>query len=95
MPELESINKIWIKFVPEKGKFGCKCISYYGEEFVKYADDVDFSFVFPARPRPGIATMNISRDGVVMEVRQPFVISGDKQVEGGKETLKLTLHHQK
>ncbi|MHA1730965.1 MAG: hypothetical protein ACTSU5_03435 [Promethearchaeota archaeon] len=91
--QIETIKQVWIKFVPEKGQFGVKAVSYFGEENVHYADQIDFSFIFPARPRPGIANMKIDRNGVTMEVRQPFVISGQYSDDG--RTLKLSLHHEK
>jgi hypothetical protein len=91
---LEMISSVWIKFVAEKGAFGVKAISFFNEEKVIYADDVDFVFVFPARPRPGVANMNISTNGVVMKVRQPFVIDGEFEDREGKKTLVLRLHHQ-
>lgn len=93
-PALEMISSVWIKFVPERGCFGVKATTFFEEEKIVYADDVDFTFVFPARPRPGIANMNISTNGVTMKVRQPFVINGEFKEEGGKKTLVLRLHHQ-
>ncbi len=95
MPAIEMVQKVWIKYVAEKQAFGVKCISYYGEEKIVYADDVNFNFVFPARPRPGIAKMDINTNGVTMAVNQPFVIDGDFDTSGGKNTLKLNLHHEK
>ena len=71
-PVLEMISSIWIKFVPERGAFGIQATTFFQEEKVFYADDVDFLFIFPARPRPGIANMNISTDGVKIKVRQPL-----------------------
>jgi hypothetical protein len=92
---LDMISSIWIKFVPEQGAFGIKATSFFKEEKVIYADDIDFKFLFPARPRPGIADMNISTQGVTMQVRQPFVIDGEmEQKPDGKKTLILRLHHQ-
>jgi hypothetical protein len=91
---LDMISSIWIKYVPEKGAFGIKATSFFNEDKVIYADDVDFVFVSPARPRPGIANMNISTNGVTMKVRQPFVIDGEYEMREGKKTLVLRLHHQ-
>ncbi|MHA1339583.1 MAG: hypothetical protein ACTSRZ_05380 [Promethearchaeota archaeon] len=93
--KMELISSVWIKFVPEKRKFGIKTKTFFGEENVTYADEVDFSFIFPARPRPGISRMNISTQGIVMQVNQPFTISGELQEVNGKEVLALRLHHQK
>jgi hypothetical protein len=39
--------------------------------------------------------MNISTDGIKMDIRQPFVIDGDIVDEGGKKILRLSLHHEK
>ena len=92
--QLEMINSLWIKFDASKGKFGIKATTYFGEEIILFADDVDFSFIFPAKPRPGISKMNISTQGIVMKINQPFVISGEITPVNGKETLMLRLHHQ-
>ncbi len=89
------ISSVWIKFVPDRGMFGIKAESFFGEEKIVYAHDVDYIFVFPARPRPGIANMNISTDGVKMQVKQPFVIDGEFKEKEGKKTLELRLHHKK
>jgi hypothetical protein len=94
-PAFDMISSVWIKFVPERGTFGIKATSFFKEEKVVYADDVDFVFVFPARPRPGLANMKISTNGVTMQVRQPFVIDGEFEDKDGKNTLVLRLHHQK
>ncbi|MCP4762649.1 MAG: hypothetical protein GY870_12790 [archaeon] len=94
--KIEMVNSIWVRFISERQKFGIKTTTYFGEENIYYADDVDFKFIFPARPRPGISTMNISTQGITMKVSQPFVISGDIKVDNdGKETLTFRLHHQK
>ena len=95
MPVLDMLSSVWIKFVPQRGQFGIQGKSFFGEEKVVYADDIDWVFVFPARPRPGLANMNISTDGVKMEVKQPFVIDGEFEEKEGKETLVLRLHHKK
>ena len=94
-PEIQMLKQVWIKFAPEKKQFGVKCTSFYGEEKVVYADDVSFNFVFPARPRPGIAKMDINTNGVQMSVNQPFVIDGSFDSSTGKKTLRLSLHHEK
>lgn len=91
---LDMISSVWIKYVPERAAFGIKATSFFNEEKVIYADDIDFVFVFPARPRPGMANMSISTNGVVMKVRQPFVIDGEYENREGKKTLVLRLHHQ-
>ena len=91
---LDMISSVWIKYVAERNAFGVKATSFFNEERVIYADDVDFVFVFPARPRPGMANMNISTNGVTMKVRQPFVIDGEYENREGKNTLVLRLHHQ-
>lgn len=94
--ELEMIQQIWIRFVPQRGQFGIKATNYYGEETVVYADDVDLGIIFPAKPRPGISNIKIDTQGVTIALRQPFVISGTMQAGSeGKSTLKLTLHHEK
>ena len=95
MADLEMIQSIWIKWVPAKGMFGIQAIDFYKQEKIVYAHEVDFSLVFPSRPRPGISKMNISTDGVKMDIKQPFVIDGDIVDEGGKMILKLSLHHEK
>lgn len=92
---LEMVSSVWIRWVGEKKQFGIKSKTYFGEEGISYADEVDFNFIFPARPRPGISKMNISTQGVTMKVTQPFVISGDFKEREGKEILVLRLHHQK
>ena len=92
---LDMISSVWIKWVPEKGAFGVKATSFFKEETVIYAAEVDFKFLFPARPRPGIADMRISTNGVTMQVRQPFVIDGEFEDIDGKNMLVLRLHHQK
>ena len=84
-------QEIWIKYVPDRGKFGTKITTYFGEEQVFYTEDVNLSFIFPAKPRPGITKMNVSTQGVIMKVSQPFVISGSK--EGN--TMEIRLHHEK
>ncbi len=89
------ISSIWVKFVPQKQKFGIKTVDFYGQDNVTYAHEVDLSLIFPARPRPGISKMNISTDGIKMEVKQPFVISGRLEPQDGKDILKLSLHHEK
>lgn len=83
-------NEIWIRFVPDRGKFGIKVTTYFGEEFIFYSNDVNISSIFPAKPRPGITKMNISTQGIIMKVSQPFVLSG--QMEG--ESMEIRLHHQ-
>ena len=92
--KLELISSVWIKFVPDKKKFGIKSKTFFGEENITYADEIDFSFIFPAKPRPGISKMNISTQGIVMQVNQPFTISGEIHEKEGKEILTLRLHHQ-
>ena len=84
-------NEIWIRFVADRGQFGIKVTTYFGEEYVLYADDVNVSSVFPAKPRPGITKMHISTKGILMRVSQPFVISG--QMQGN--TLDIRVHHEK
>jgi len=84
-------KEIWIRFVPERGQFGVKVTTYFGEEMVFYASDVNVSSIFPAKPRPGITKMNISTQGVIMKVSQPFVISGELR----GSTMDLRLHHEK
>ena len=91
---LDMISSVWIKYVPDRQAFGVKAVSFFKEEKIVYADDVDFVFVFPARPRPGLANMKISTNGVTMQVRQPFVIDGEYEDREGKNTLVLRLHHQ-
>ena len=84
-------NEIWVRFVPERGKFGIKVTTYFGEEFIFYADDVNLSSIFPAKPRPGITKMNISTQGIILKISQPFVLTG--QMMGN--TMDIRLHHQK
>ena len=91
---LDMISSVWIKYVPEKKAFGIKATTFFNEDKVVYADDVDFVFVFPARPRPGMANMNISTSGITMRVRQPFMIDGEYEMRENKKTLVLRLHHQ-
>lgn len=93
--KLEMINSVWIKYDGKRGKFGIKATTYFGDEQIIYADELDFKFIFPARPRPGISSMNISTQGIIMKVSQPFVISGEFENQAGKEVLVLRLHHQK
>ncbi len=91
----EMVNSIWVKYSAERKKFGVKMTSYFGDEMVAFVDDVDLSFIFPVKPRPGITKMNISSQGVAMKIKQPFTISGDvNTADNGKETLVLRLHHQ-
>ncbi|MHA1821617.1 MAG: hypothetical protein ACTSU2_02285 [Promethearchaeota archaeon] len=93
--DIDMVNSVWIKFDVRRGMFGIKTTTYFGDENIYFANDVDFSFVFPARPRPGITKMNISTNGIVMKVSQPFVISGEmKKNENNTTTLVLRLHHQ-
>lgn len=92
--KIEMVCKIWIKWVPEKKQFGVKANTYFGEENIYYADEVDFNTIFPARPRPGITRMNISTQGVAMQVVQPFTISGEFENQNGKNVMVLRLHHQ-
>ena len=84
-------QEIWIRFVADQGKFGVKVTTYFGEEMIFYAGDVNISSVFPAKPRPGITKMNISSQGIIMKVSQPFVISGDMR----GNTMEIRLHHEK
>jgi len=84
-------NEVWIRFVADRGKFGVKVTTYFGEESIYYAKDVNISSIFPAKPRPGITKMNISTQGIIMKVSQPFVLSGEMR----GETLEIRLHHQK
>lgn len=84
-------QEIWIKYVPNRSQFGVKVTTYFGEEKVFYAEDVNLSTIFPAKPRPGITKLNISTNGVIMKVSQPFVITGSKQ----GNTMDLRLHHEK
>lgn len=84
-------SEIWVRFVPARGEFGIKVTTYFGEEKVFYAEDVNLSTIFPAKPRPGITKLNISTNGVIMKVSQPFVITGSKQ----GNTMDLRLHHEK
>lgn len=86
-------NEIWIRFVAERGKFGVKVTTYFGEESIFYVEDVNLSFIFPAKPRPGITKMNISTKGIIMKVSQPFVITGEMVGDG--KTMEIRLHHQK
>ncbi len=89
--KFEMGNEIWIRFVPERGLFGIKVTTYFGEESILYAKDVNMSTIFPAKPRPGVTKMNISTQGIIMKVTQPFVISGD--IVGN--TMEIQVHHQK
>jgi len=89
--QFEMGKEIWIRWVGERGKFGIKVSTYFGEEFIFYADDVNVSHVFPAKPRPGLTRMNISTQGVIMKVTQPFVISGLMM----GNTMDIRLHHEK
>ncbi len=84
-------QEVWIRYVPDRGKFGVKVTSYFGEELVFYAKDVNISSIFPAKPRPGITKMNISTQGIIMKVSQPFVLTGE--LVG--DTMEIRLHHQK
>ncbi|MHA1293299.1 MAG: hypothetical protein ACTSQJ_11610 [Promethearchaeota archaeon] len=84
-------NEIWIRYVPERGKFGIKVTTYFGEEYIFYSGDVNMTTVFPAKPRPGITKLNISTQGIIMKVSQPFVISGEMM----GDTMEIRLHHQK
>ena len=84
-------NEIWIRFVADRGKFGIKVTTYFGEESIFYASDVNVSSIFPAKPRPGITKMNISTQGIIMKVSQPFVLSGEMR----GDTMEIRLHHQK
>lgn len=88
---LEDIQEIWIRYVAEKGQFGIKATDYYGQDKIIYAEEVNLSSIFPAKPRPGVTKINVSAQGVRMKVSQPFVISGD--MEG--KYLELRIHHQK
>lgn len=89
--KFEMGQEIWIRFVPDKGLFGVKITTYFGEEKILYGADVNISTIFPAKPRPGITKMNVSTQGVIMRVSQPFVISGE--VVGN--TIEIRLHHEK
>ncbi|MGV9173256.1 MAG: hypothetical protein ACOC44_01610 [Promethearchaeia archaeon] len=84
-------KEIWIKFVPDRGKFGVKVTTYFGDEDVYYADNVDISTIFPAKPRPGVTKMNVSSKGIIMSVSEPFVLSG--QMQGNK--MDIRVHHEK
>lgn len=84
-------KEMWIRFVPDRGKFGVKITTYFGEEIIFYVDDVNLSTIFPAKPRPGITKMNISSKGVIMSVSEPFVLTGQKMAN----TMDIRLHHQK
>ncbi|MHA1335881.1 MAG: hypothetical protein ACTSPW_09020 [Promethearchaeota archaeon] len=86
-------QELWIRFVPERNRFGIKITTYFGEEFIFYADDVNISTVFPAKPRPGVTRMNVSTKGIIMKVSQPFVISG--QLINNGRTMDIRLHHEK
>ena len=52
MADLEMVQSVWIKWAPAKNMFGIQAIDFYKQEKVVYANDVDISLVFPARPRP-------------------------------------------
>jgi hypothetical protein len=84
-------KEVWIRFVPNRGKFGVKVTTYFDEEQVFYAKDVDITTIFPAKPRPGVTKMNVSSKGVIMDVSEPFVLSG--QMQGNK--MEIRLHHEK
>ncbi|MFO8019085.1 MAG: hypothetical protein R6U96_10650 [Promethearchaeia archaeon] len=84
-------KEVWIKWVQDRGKFGVKVTTYFGDEEVYYADNVDISTIFPAKPRPGVTKMNISSKGVIMDVSEPFVLSG--QMQGNK--MDIRVHHEK
>lgn len=84
-------KEIWIRFVPNRGKFGVKVTTYFDEEQVYYADDVDITTIFPAKPRPGMTKMNVSSKGVIINVKEPFVLTGQKQ----GNTMQIRVHHEK
>jgi hypothetical protein len=85
-------NEIWIRYVGDRGAFGVKVTTYFGEEMVFYAQEVNLSTIFPAKPRPGITKMNVSTKGILMKVSQPFVLSGELDHRG---LMEIRLHHQK
>ena len=85
-------SEIWIRFVAERGAFGIKVTTYFGEELIFYAQEVNLSSIFPAKPRPGITKMNVSTKGIIMRVSAPFVLSGEIDQRG---IMEIRLHHQK
>ena len=85
-------NEIWIRYVADRSAFGVKVTTYFGEEHIFYAQEVNLSSIFPAKPRPGITKMNVSTKGIIMKVSQPFVLSGEMDQRG---IMEVRLHHQK
>ena len=84
-------KEVWIRWVADRGKFGIKVTTYFEEEFIFYAEDVNLSTVFPAKPRPSLTRMNISTQGVLLKISQPFVLTGTMS----GNTMDIRLHHEK
>jgi len=85
-------QELWVRYVADRQAFGIKVTTYFGEEFIFYAPEVNLSTIFPAKPRPGITKMNISTKGIYLKISQPFVLSGEINNRG---IMEIRLHHEK